>query len=114
MFGGIVRNAYLGKGSRVSLVDLDNVAVKSGHDIGVSMQSDLFALALIFEKAKHISNALQTCQFLVVGFNDDPGTKRCVCAAEHLFFVVGILIPQILRCIVNRAEFPLFQRIFSS
>lgn len=59
-----------------------------------------------------MSYGVDACAHLVVGFDDVPGSEFGVGVVEHHFFSFGVFVPPVSRSKVDRAELPLFQRVF--
>ena len=81
----------------------------TADDIGIGGQSSLgFLLAVIIKEIEYIPDALKAGAHFVVGFDDHPGAKGCMCSGKHFFFVARVFVPKLLRLLVYRAELPLF------
>jgi len=96
----------------LSLIYFDDISVEASNYVGIGVNACIsFTATLIAEMIEDVSDTFQTRQPLIVGFDDNPRTKRSMCLAKHLFFVHRVLIPQFLRLLINRAQLPLLQWI---
>ena len=56
-------------------------------------------------------HAVEASALLVVGLDDRPGRIGRIRIEEHGLLGLGVFIPLVLRLLVDRAQFPLLQRI---